>query len=164
MDKIYEKSFDLNEWFIIISLVVLIFLIWITPKVFSLLEGLSYFIYGISIGMFYDHTISIPPWDYYDVNDSSAYQAIDFLSYIMYGPYSYFFIYFYKKLRIRGIMNLAYVLVWTSFSLLMEWVTLKIGIFHFDKGYKMYWSFPIYLSVQTIQILFHHHIKKSRGY
>ncbi|RBP01141.1 hypothetical protein [Rossellomorea aquimaris] len=161
MDRIYERSFDLNEWFIIISLIALLLLIWITPKIFSFLEGLSYYLYGISIGMFYDHTISIPPWDFYDVNDSSAYQAIDFLSYIMYGPYSYFFIYLYKKLKIRGVMNLAYLLIWTAFSLLMEWFTLKIGIFHFDKGYEMYWSIPIYMAVQSIQLLFHHKINKS---
>lgn len=161
MDRIYDRSFDLNEWFIIISLIALLLLIRITPKIFSFLEGLSYYIYGISIGMFYDHTISIPPWDFYDVNDSSAYQAIDFISYIMYGPYSYFFIYIYVKLKIRGIMNLAYLLIWTAFSLLMEWFTVKIGIFHFDKGYEMYWSIPIYMAVQSIQLLFHHKISKS---
>lgn len=161
MDRIYERSFDLNEWFIIISLFTLLLLIWITPKIFSFLEGLSHYIYGISIGMFYDHTISIPPWDFYDVNDSSAYQAIDFVSYIMYGPYSYFFIYIYKKLKIRGIMNLAYLLIWTAFSILMEWFTVRIGIFHFDKGYEMYWSIPIYMTVQSIQLLFHHKINKN---
>ncbi|MEI2663396.1 hypothetical protein [Rossellomorea sp. LJF3] len=161
MDRIYERSFNLNEWFIIISLIGLLLLIWVTPKIFSFLEGMSYFVYGISVGMFYDHTISIPPWDFYDVNDSSAYQGIDFVSYIMYGPYSYFFIYFYRKLRINGIMNLAYILIWTAFSLLMEWFTVKIGIFHFDKGYKMYWSIPIYMAVQSIQLLIHHRIKKD---
>ena len=161
MDRIYERSFDLNEWFIIISLIGLLLLIWVTPKIFSFLEGMSYFVYGISVGMFYDHTISIPPWDFYDVNDSSAYQGIDFISYIMYGPYSYFFIYIYRKLRINGIMNLAYILIWTAFSLLMEWLTVKIGIFHFDKGYKMYWSIPIYMAVQSIQLLVHHQIKKD---
>ena len=162
MNRIYERSFDINEWFIILSLIGLLFLIWVTPKLFSFLEGFSYFVYGISTGMFYDHTISIPPWDYYDVNDSSAYQGIDFISYIMYGPYSYFFIYIYRKLGIRGIMNLAYILIWTAFSLLMEWLTVKIGLFHFDKGYKMYWSIPIYMAVQSIQLIFHHKVRKSR--
>ncbi|TMU86943.1 hypothetical protein FGG79_02030 [Bacillus sp. BHET2] len=162
MNRIYERSFDLNEWFIILSLFGLLFLIWVTPKMFSFLEGFSYFVYGISTGMFYDHTISIPPWDYYDVNDSSAYQGIDFISYIMYGPYSYFFIYIYRKLGIKGIMNLAYILIWTTFSLLMEWLTVKIGIFHFDKGYKMYWSIPIYMAVQSVQLIFHHKVRGSK--
>ncbi len=162
MNRIYERSFDINEWFIILSLIGLLFLIWVTPKLFSFLEGFSYFVYGILTGMFYDHTIGIPPWDYYDVNDSSAYQGIDFISYIMYGPYSYFFIYIYRKLGIRGIMNLAYILNWTAFSLLMEWLTVKIGLFHFDKGYKMYWSIPIYMAVQSIQLIFHHKVRKSR--
>ncbi|BCB04306.1 hypothetical protein [Bacillus sp. KH172YL63] len=163
MDKVYERAFDINEWFILLSLIGLLFLIWVTPKIFSLLEGLCYFVYGVSIGMFYDHTISIPPWDFYDVNDSSAYQWIDFISYIMYGPYSYFFIYLYEKLKIKGNMILPYILIWTSFSMLMEWCSVKIGLFHFDKGYRMYWSIPIYLTVQSVQLILYHKIRSGRG-
>ncbi len=163
MTIVYDNAFNWNEWFIIISIISLSILVWITPKIFSLLEGTAFFIYGIYIGLFFDHTISIQPWDFYDVNDSSEYQVMDFLSYLMYGPYSYFFIYFYVKLRIKGFMNILYVLIWTSFSLLMEWFTLKIGIFHFDKGYKMYWSIPIYMLVQSLLIVYFHVIKRSKS-
>lgn len=159
---IYENSFNWNEWFIIGSLVLFILIIVVTPKIFSLLEGIGYYIFGVSIGMFYDHTISLPPWDFYDVNDSSAYQFMDFLSYLMYGPYSYFFLYLYKKLKIKGMMNLVYIMIWTSFSLLMEWFSLHIGVFHYEKGYHSYWSIPIYMLVQSIQLLFYHKVVRSK--
>jgi hypothetical protein len=160
MTVIYDSSFNLNEWFVIIGIVVTLFMIWITPKIFSVSEGIAHFVYGISIGMFFDHTISVEPWDFYDVNDSSAYQVMDFLSYVMYGPFSYFFIYLYVRLKIFGFYHILYIAVWSCFSLLVEWVGIKIGLFHFDKGYIMYWSFPIYVMIQSLQIIFYHQIKK----
>ena len=162
MTVFYENSFNLNEWFVIISLIVSGFLIWKTPKLFSRLEMIAYFLFGVAYGMFYDHTISVKPWDFYDVNDNSSYQLIDFLSYVMYGGYSYFFLYLYKKLKIRGISHLLYVVIWSGFSLLMEWITLKIGLFHFDKGYRMFWSFPIYVTAQTMLIIFYQIVNKKK--
>ena len=156
---VYERVFDWNEWFVIINLIAFCTLIWMLPKIFPLLEGIAYFIFGVSIGNFFDHTISVRPWDFYDVNDSSAYQAIDFLSYIMYGPFSYFFMYFYVKFNIRGISNLFYILAWVCFAFIMEWVGVKLGLFHYEKGYLMYWSLPIYIATQTSQIIFFHILK-----
>jgi hypothetical protein len=162
MTTVYEKSFDMNEWFVVVSLISLIVLIWIIPKIFTVLEGIFHFIYGFYIGMFYDHTISVKPWDIYDVNDSSAYQVIDLLSYLMYGPYSYFFIYIFVKLRIKGSMIIVYILIWTSFSVLIEYFSMSIGLFHYEKGYELYWSIPIYMSAQLGQIIFFHLIQKEK--
>jgi hypothetical protein len=161
--KVYDHGFNENEWFVIASILVMNLAIWLAPRIFSKLEAVGYYIFGIYIGLFYDHTISIKPWDFYDVNDSSSYQLIDFLSYIMYGPYGYFFVYFYVKWNIRGLRTLPYILVWSSFSVFMEWIGVKVGLFHFDKGYRMYWSFPIYLFSQTMMILFYHLVVRNKN-
>lgn len=161
--KVYDRAFNENEWFVIISIIVMNAAIWFAPKVFSKLEVMGYYIFGIYIGLFYDHTISIKPWDFYDVNDTSSYQFIDFLSYIMYGPYSYFFIYFYQKWNIRRMKIIPYLLVWSAVSIVLEWIGLKVGLFHFDKGYKMHWSFPIYLFSQSLMIMFYYLSVKKRG-
>jgi hypothetical protein len=161
--KVYDHAFNENEWFVIGSIVVLNAVIWLAPRIFSKLEAIGYYIFGIYIGLFYDHTISTKPWDFYDVNDNSSYQFIDFLSYIMYGPYGYFFLYFYVKWNIRGLNTIPYILIWSLFSLLMEWIGLKVGLFHFDKGYKMYWSFPIYLLSQSMMILYYHLVVRNQN-
>lgn len=160
--KVYDHGFNENEWFVIASLLVTNLAIWVAPRIFPKLEAIGYYIFGIYIGLFYDHTISIKPWDYYDVNDNSSYQFIDFLSYIMYGPYGYFFLYIYVKWNIRGLKTIPYILIWSLFSLLMEWIGLKVGLFHFDKGYKMYWSFPIYLLSQSMMILYYHLVVRKQ--
>jgi hypothetical protein len=162
MTVVYEKAFDWNEWFVIITLLSLNLLILLTPKIFSMIEGIAHYLFGIAIVHFFDHTISIKPWDLYDVNDNSNYQLIDFTYYVMNGPISYFFIYFYSKLRIKRHQTIFYILIWSSFSILVEWFGVNIGLFHYDKGYKMYWSFPIYMLIQTLQIIYYHIIKKTR--
>lgn len=161
--KIYEDAFNQNEWFIIGSLIVLHGALWFAPKLFNKLETMAYYFYGVNIVLFFDHTISVKPWDFYDVNDRSAFQIMDFLSYVSYGPYSYFFVYFYEKYKISGVKVIFYVLIWSAFSMLMEWIGIQIGLLHYDKGYRMYWSFPIYLFVQTLLLAFYHLIKKERN-
>lgn len=156
MLTVYERAFDANEWFVIINLMATAIMIWKLPKALSQLEAVVHFFFGIFTGMFFDHTISVGSWDFYDVNDTSAYQLIDLLSYIMYGPYSYFFIYFYIRLSIKGYKNILYISLWSLFAVLIEWVCVQLGVFHYDKGYQMAWSLPIYLVVQTIQIIFYH--------
>ncbi|WP_134703671.1 hypothetical protein [Ammoniphilus sp. YIM 78166] len=162
MTVIYEQSFDANEWFVILNLVVMHVLILISPKILPLLEGLAHYLYGPFIGMFWDHTISVRPWDFYDVNDNSSYQVMDVFSYIMFGPYSYFVIYLYVKLGIKGYTHILYVIVWAGLALIMEWIGVQLGLYHYDKGYQMYWSFPIYLLTLGMQIVYHHLIQKEK--
>ncbi|WLD91625.1 hypothetical protein [Alkalihalobacillus sp. AL-G] len=164
MKVIYENSFDINEWYVLTTLTVLIVLVWITPKILPLTEAIVYLLYGIFVGMFYDHTVSVKPWDFYDVNDSSAYQVIDFISYLVYGPHSYFFIYFYVKFRIKGFKNILYVFIWVLFSLVNEWIALKVGLFHYEKGFSMYWSVSTYVLAQTSLILLYHIIRLNRTF
>ncbi len=155
MTVIYENSFDWNEWFVIISFVILHLLFWKIPKIFTPVKVAAFYLYGVSIITFFDHTISVNPWDFYDVNESSNYQFLDFLSNVMMGPISYLFIHLYVKLGIKRYMNLVYLLIWSSFSLLVEWFAMRIGLYHFNKGYSMYWSFPIYFSIQTVLIIYY---------
>lgn len=161
--KIYEDAFNTNEWFIIGSLVVLHGALWLAPKIFSKLETIGYYLFGINTVLFFDHTISVKPWDFYDVNDNSAFQFMDFLSYMSYGPYSYFFIYLYQRLKVSGLKTIPYLLIWSAFSMLMEWAGVKIGMMHYDKGYEMKWSFPIYLFVQSMLLAYFHIVKKNKS-
>ncbi|GAA0346450.1 hypothetical protein GCM10008967_41080 [Bacillus carboniphilus] len=161
MTVVYEKAFDWNEWLIIITLLFLNIVILIIPKLFTVIEGIAYYLYGIAIVHFFDHTTSVKPWDLYDVNDNSNYQLMDFIYYVLNGPISYIFIYLYLKLNIKGQQTILYILLWSGFSVLVEWFGVKIGLFHYDKGYKMYWSFPIYMVIQTLLIIYYHIIQKT---
>ena len=83
------------------------------------------------------------------------------LSYLLYGPYSYFFIYFFVKLRIKGSMIIVYILIWTSFSVLIEYFSMSIGLFHYEKGYWLYWSIPIHVFTAGSDHIFSRYSKEK---
>jgi hypothetical protein len=47
------------------------------------------------------------------------------------------------------------------FSVFYEWIAVLVGIFDFSKGYKMQYSFPVYLFIQTFFIIFFHFVIKE---
>lgn len=152
MTIIYDNSFNKNELFTIFSLLIGLILMWKLKKIFSFKEILLYFLFGVFFGIFFDHTISVPPVDYYDVNDKSSFELIDFLTYIMYGPYSYILVYFYDYFKIKISYTPTYILLWTSIAIFMEFISKLIGIFHYKNGYNIYYSLPIYLLVYSFLI------------
>jgi hypothetical protein len=161
MEIIYDHTFNSNEWFVILIILGGAILMLLLKRYFTALESVACYLYGMYWGMFFDHTLSVVPWDFYDVNDRSAYQFMDFLTYVSYGPFSYFFIYFYVRLNIKGVgKNIAYLFCWLFISYATETLSLYFGLYHYDKGYKPFWSPPTYMFTQLLLLaLFHIHLR-----
>lgn len=152
METIYDRSFNQNEWYNIITLAFGIFLMYKTKKKFTLEETLIYFLYSVFIGLLMDHSIAKPPFDFYDVNDSSRYEFFDFLTYFMFGAYGYIYIYIYDHFKIKTSFAPIYVLAWSCISMIMELIADYMGVFHYKNGYNIYYSFPIYLLTLSLPI------------
>ena len=144
---VYDQKFNSNEWFIIAALIIGVIQVWKLPKRFPMKESLVYFIYFIFLGMIFDLTIGIRPFDYYDVNDKSSYQLMDFLSHLAYGPFGYLYIYFYDFFKIKNSYNTIYIFIWAISALVTEYIAHVLGVFHYKNGYEIYYSFPIYLLI-----------------
>lgn len=155
MLTIYDEKFNANEWFSIILLVVGFILVWRFKKRFSTKEVIFYMVYSYYMGMLFDHTIGIGPFDYYDVNDTSLYEFYDFLTYLMYAPYSYVFVYIYDYFKIKSSHAPVYILFWALGSTLLELIGDILGVYHYKNGYEIYYSFPIYLLILTPPICFY---------
>jgi len=149
---VYDQRFNSNEWFVIASVTIGLILVWILPNRFSVKESLIYLIHFIFLGMIFDHTIGIKPFDYYDVNDSAAYQLMDFLSYIAYGPFGYLYIYFYDFFKIKNQLNAIYIFLGAVSALVTEYIADALGVYHYKNGYEIYYSFPIYLLILTAHL------------
>ena len=93
--------------------------------------------------------IGIRPFDYYDVNDKSSYELMDFLSYLTFGPFGYLYIYFYDFFKIKDSYNTIYIFLGTIISLVTEHIAQILGVYHYKNGYTIYYSFPIYLLTLT---------------
>jgi hypothetical protein len=157
--RYYDHQFNGNEWFIIISIIVGTLLVFLLPKRFTKKTTYVFLLVGVFNGFFFDHIFSVLPVSYYDINDNSSFQFMDFLSHIMYAPYSYFFFYLYDFFKIKPHFSLLYILVWSFISVGIEGLCVYVGIFHYQHGYKIYYSFVIYLLVHSIWIIFYRIIK-----
>ncbi|MDR6884752.1 hypothetical protein [Bacillus sp. 3255] len=150
---IYDSSFDANEWFVLAILAAGVVAIWLLPRRFTMEQALFNLLTGIVLGLMLDHTLALPPFDLYDVGDESTYSLFDMFSYAMYAPYGYLFIYIYKRWRIKGLYTIPYILVWSLVSVGIEWLSVKVGVFHYKNGYHLNFSFPIYLFLQSMHVL-----------
>jgi hypothetical protein len=152
-EVIYDSQFNANEWFVIAMIVFGLLMILVLPKKFTPVQTMFNLLIGIVFGLIFDHTIGIPPFDFYDVGDDSKYHIFDIFSYAMYAPFGYLFIYLYKWLGLKGFYIIPYIVVWSFLSIGIEWLSLLVGVFHYKHGYKLIFSIPIYLYLQSIHYL-----------
>lgn len=158
----YDNRWNANEWFVIGMLVLGYTLLMVLPRRFPIKCSAVFTLYGIFAGLFLDHSISVRPVDFYDVNDNSNYQFMDFLTYVMYGPFTYLYAYLYDRWNIKPSRVPLYVLGWAFFSMGVEWIAMKVGVFHYKNGYTIFYSFPIYLLLNSLYLLFLHKVKGLR--
>ncbi|SFE89277.1 hypothetical protein SAMN05216378_4483 [Paenibacillus catalpae] len=148
----YDHHFNGNEWFVIGLMSMGFAAYWLLPRTLSPLQTIFTMLLSVTFGLIFDHTIAVPPFDLYDVGDRSSYETFDLISYLMYAPYGYLFIYGAERYRISGMPVIGYIILWSGISLMFEWFGIKVGLFHYKHGYTILYSIPIYLVVLSIQL------------
>ncbi|ACS98883.1 hypothetical protein [Paenibacillus sp. JDR-2] len=149
---VYDQQFNSNELYVISLMTVGFTFYRLLPRTPSPLQTCFNMLISVTLGLMFDHTIAIPPFDFYDVGDRSSYEFFDFISYLMYAPFGYLYIYGFERFRISGIITIGYILVWAAIAILFEWLGVKFGVFHYKHGYCILYSIPIYLVVLSIQL------------
>ncbi len=96
------EHFDRNEWFITIGIICTYTFSYFLPSKLKAEVTFLLFLWGFSVAKFWDFTLGGGVFDFYDVNDSPHYDVFDFVSYFLYAPFSYFFIYFYEVFGIKA--------------------------------------------------------------
>ena len=156
---ILPKDFDLNEWFIIIWLVIILAVIFFLPKRFPASITILVFVFCATVGRITDRFLAAPWADFYDVMDTGKYDLFDLLTYILYALFGYIFIYLYDKIRIKGLWILLYIVLWSLASVGFEWISVNVGVFTY-KGWIPYLSMSYYLAIQPLTLLFYSYIIK----
>ncbi|MBB3110601.1 hypothetical protein FHS18_002668 [Paenibacillus phyllosphaerae] len=154
------ESFDANEWFLIISVVVIASFSLLLPKRFPFIVMLVLYTIGPTIAMNVDFLLGIPPIDVYNINDDGRYELFDLLFYFLYAPFSYLFIYFYDRLRFRGFGTALYVLGCSAAGAAYEWIAVLCHVFQY-KGWNLGYSFIVYVSIQAIYLGLAHFFKRA---
>ncbi len=150
-----DYHFDHNEWFILVTLLLMIALLFRLPRRFPFSVSALIYVFCFAVSIATDLILGTPPLDLYDINDTPKYSMADFFTWNMYAPFGYLFLYVYDRFRIREISVLFYIVICAALAVGFEWLTVLAGIFHY-KGWKLADSFPIYLLVLAMYVSFFH--------
>lgn len=157
------EDFGKNEIYILIMLVVSYAAFFLFPKRLPTSITILFLVWGFASSTLFDFTIGGGLLDFYKVNDSNKYELFDLLTYFLFAPFSYFFIYFYERLKIGKKTFVFYVLGWCVMGLVMEKVSGFMGLTHYQHGYTMKYSLVVFLVIQTTTALFYELVKKKES-
>jgi hypothetical protein len=155
------EHFDKNEIYILVMIVIAYTAFFLIPKRLPRNITLLFLVWGFASATLFDFTIGAGKHDFYQVNDSNRYELFDLLTYILFATFGYFFVYFYELFEINKKRFIPYVLCWTLVALMMEKVSIWMGVTHYQHGYKLQFSLAIFLLVQTTTGLYYQFIKKK---
>lgn len=147
-----ENKFDLNDYFVIIALFLSWGIYFFLPKVFSKQMTILIFLYSLTAAGLFDNSVGAAPFDFYDIMDGPAYTVMDVVVYFLYPPFSYLFLYLYKKHQIRDQYLVFFIASFTAAAIAVEWVFHKAGVFEYKNGNSIIYSICAYLFIQSLLI------------
>mgnify|MGYP005829100919 CR=1 FL=1 len=155
------ETFDKNEIYISVMLLIAYSAFFILPKVLPRNITALFLVWGFASSTLFDFTIGGGMIDFYKVNDSNKYELFDLLSYFLFAVFSYFFVYFFEVLKIRGIGFVLYIAGWSLVGLAMEKLSSLMGLTHYQNGYEIYYSLAVFLVVQSTTALYYQLVRKA---
>jgi len=147
------EKFDSNEWFIIISLVVTYTILFLLPKRFPHTITIIMLLFSMTYVQVIDHILAGISFNLYDINDVEKYELFDLITWFLYPPFGYFYIYFFDKWSVRGVGIFWYILLWAFIAIIEEALSLKFNIFTYH-GWKLTYSIPVYFITLIIYLHF----------
>lgn len=160
MNMLLPQKFDENEWFLLISLCTVMFVVLLLPRQFPTIVSIVFFALGGGIAMFVDFHLGIPPMDLYDVNDTKHYELFELVAFVLYSPFAYLFAYFLDRWNIRRLFIPLYILAWSVAGTAFEALAAYFHVYKY-KGWNLGFSFLFYLTIQFFTFLIYEAIKKK---
>jgi hypothetical protein len=155
----FPEKFDENEWTILIALVANILIFLFLPKKLPKEITPLIVLLSISFPKIMDHSMGVKPYNLYDLTDTNKYELFDLLLYGVYPAFGYLFVYFIDY--VKRFMLVLYMIGWSLFSTLFEWIFVKLHVFNYT-GWRVVYSLPIYLVVLSLTFLFYHFLMVYR--
>lgn len=144
-----------NELFILIVGAGAYLLMFVLPQRFTKGQIVTMFLISSYWICFFDTTLCVNPFDYYDINDTPYFDLWDLLSFVMFGPFTYLFIYFYTSIEKNRTTYFFYISIWALIAIVSEALAWHANIYRYKNGYQMFYSLPIYLIVLSITLMYH---------
>ncbi|PFP25735.1 hypothetical protein COJ96_18405 [Bacillus sp. AFS073361] len=156
-----EHKFGQNDYFVICAVLVSWGIFFFLPKVFSNQLTILIFLYSLTAAGLFDNSFGSEPFDFYDIMDGPAYTVMDIVVYFLYPPFSYLFLYIYKKFQIKDRYLVFFILSFTAVAIGVEWVYHSMGVFHYKNGNSIIYSVCTYLFIQSLLIVFYRFLRPN---
>jgi hypothetical protein len=153
--KLVEDKFDLNDYFVIIAVLISWGIFFILPKILSKQVIILISLYSLTAAALFDNSMGAAPFDFYDIMDGPDYTVMDVVVYFLYPPFSYVFLFIYKKFQIRDQYLILFILCFTAAAIAVEWVYHKMKVFEYKNGNNIINSVCVYLMIQSVLVLFY---------
>src|SRR5690606_35876860 len=129
------QKFDQNEWFIIISLAVGVVTVILLPRRFPLSVSILLMVFASTVARTLDHLLAGPTVDVYNITDTGKYDLFDLITYTLYAPFAYIFVYIFDRFNIKGYWILLYLVIASLIATLYEWLCVLFDVFNY-KGWN----------------------------
>ncbi|MGB8957271.1 MAG: hypothetical protein WCC10_18005 [Tumebacillaceae bacterium] len=148
------RHFDLNEWTVIGVTLPMTFLALCLRKRLPLSLSVIIVLFSITTARLCDHILAYPHLtDLYDIMDLNKLDWFDLMTYIMFAPGGYIFVYLYDRWKLRGLQVPLYILVWSLLATGIEWGLVRASVFVY-KEWSIVYSFAVYMLVQPLTLWF----------
>jgi hypothetical protein len=152
------EQFNSNEWCLILSMIAVFAYIFWLPRRFPHTLTIVIVLFSLSLEKAADLILEYPPYSLYYLNDKPEYELFDLITCFLYPASGYLFLYYYDKWNIRNFKNFYYIVGWSIFAVLFEWITVITGVFVYQ-GWTLFYSFPVYLITICLYTWFFHYSK-----
>jgi hypothetical protein len=154
-------TFDWNEWYFILSTIIIISLFLPIRKYFHPVIVTTIWISMVVFVATIDYFLLATPFKLYIFGDNSTYELSGALfHFFMYPCASLIFLFIYERFEQYGKKTAWYILFWSGFALFFEWLSVQNQALTYT-GWKLYYSIPTYPITAVFLILFFHFIKKQ---
>ncbi len=160
-------DFDLNEWFVLISMIGSMIVFVKVPNRMPKGMALAILLYFAFLGLTTDILIGVDyPFNFYKIMDSPKLELFDVIIYaVNYSLYGYFFAYFIYKWKKRKVLLLFFILYWVVQTTVIEWIAVQVHVFTYNNGWNTGFSALSYLFIYTLSagvtLLFSHSWKSN---
>ncbi|RAP76018.1 hypothetical protein [Paenibacillus montanisoli] len=149
-----------NVLFTSACLIVAYTIIWRLRKALPASVSMIMMLFSLDLAFSLDNTLGLPPFDFYNTNIIPSFNGPDALTLLLYPAFGFLFTYFYYRFRISGVAITGYILLWAVLGVCFEALNVQFDVFQY-KGWRLTYSFYIYLLVQTLMVLMYNFIRET---